>query len=66
MTRRDRLRRHVQRRYPDWIESATRWAMIAVVVMWAALAVLGNVDVDATARLFAAIEAGAGRIARAV
>ena len=45
------------------IGAAARWAMIALLLSWTALSVLGNVDVAATARLFAAIKAGADRVA---
>lgn len=50
-------------RYGEWIGAAARWAMIALVLSWAALSVLGNVNVAATARLFSAIKASADRLA---
>ncbi len=50
-------------RSDEWIGAAACWALIGMVLSWLALSVLANVDVDATAKLFSAIRAGADRLA---
>jgi hypothetical protein len=47
----------------DWLERGLRWSMIALVLGWAALSVLASADIDATARLFSAIDQTASRVA---
>ncbi len=38
-----------------WIERALCWAILGLILAWTAVAVLGSVDIDSTADLFAAM-----------
>lgn len=53
-------------RWRTGIESLARWIVLGAILGWIALAILGSVDIVATAKLISAMKSGASQLAHHV